>query len=108
MYFKVDGSMEKKWDAVTPAALKSLFVSGKYMSRWSRKGSAYPGTPGHVLLQLCHVYMGCERETGLCNDWKTNYTSDLQQFTNDNSDRHISGVFKFDVHGTVHRDIFLR
>jgi hypothetical protein len=34
-YFKVDGSMEKKWDTVTPADLKRLFVSGKYMSRWS-------------------------------------------------------------------------
>jgi hypothetical protein len=30
--------MEKKWDTVTPADLKRLFVSGKYMSRWSRKG----------------------------------------------------------------------
>jgi hypothetical protein len=29
--------MEKKWDTVTPADLKRLFVSGKYMSRWSRK-----------------------------------------------------------------------
>ena len=39
---------------------------------------------------------------------ENNYTNDLQQFTNDNSDRHIrSGVFKFDVHGAVHRDIFL-
>jgi len=34
-YFKVDGSMEKKWDTVTPADLKRLFVSGKYMSHWS-------------------------------------------------------------------------
>jgi hypothetical protein len=33
-----NGSMEKKWDTVTPADLKRLFVSGKYMSRWSRKG----------------------------------------------------------------------
>jgi hypothetical protein len=37
-YFKVDGSMEKMWDTVTPADLKRLFVSGTYMSRWSRKG----------------------------------------------------------------------
>jgi hypothetical protein len=37
-YFKVDGSKEKKWDAVIPADLKRLFVSGTYMSRWSRKG----------------------------------------------------------------------
>jgi hypothetical protein len=37
-YFKVDGSMEKKWDTVIPADLKRLFVSGTYMSRWSRKG----------------------------------------------------------------------
>jgi hypothetical protein len=36
-YFKVDGSMEKKWDTVIPAELKKLFVSGTYMSRWSRK-----------------------------------------------------------------------
>jgi len=33
--FKVDGSMEKKWDTVIPADLKRLFVSGTYMSRWS-------------------------------------------------------------------------
>jgi hypothetical protein len=26
-YFKVDGSMEKKWDTVIPANLKRLFVS---------------------------------------------------------------------------------
>jgi hypothetical protein len=26
-YFKVDGSMEKKWDTVIPADLKRLFVS---------------------------------------------------------------------------------
>jgi len=32
------GSMEKKWDTVIPADLKRLFVSGTYMSRWSRKG----------------------------------------------------------------------
>jgi hypothetical protein len=37
-YFKVDGRMEKKWDTVIPADLKRLFVSGTYMSRWSRKG----------------------------------------------------------------------
>jgi len=30
--------MEKKWDTVTPADLKKLFVSGAYMTRWSRKG----------------------------------------------------------------------
>jgi hypothetical protein len=34
--FKVDGSMEKKWDIVIPADLKRLFVSGTHMSRWSR------------------------------------------------------------------------
>jgi hypothetical protein len=34
-----DGSMEKKWDTVILADLKRLFVSGTYMSRWSRKGS---------------------------------------------------------------------
>jgi hypothetical protein len=38
IYFKVDGSMEKKWDTVIPTDLKRLFVSWKYMSRWSRKG----------------------------------------------------------------------
>jgi len=27
----------EKWDTVTPTDLKRLFVSGKYMSRWSRK-----------------------------------------------------------------------
>ena len=37
-YFKLDGSMEKKWDTVIPADLKRRFVSGTYMSRWSRKG----------------------------------------------------------------------
>jgi len=37
-YFRVDGSMEKKWDIVIPADLKKLFVSGAYMSLWSRKG----------------------------------------------------------------------
>jgi hypothetical protein len=38
-YFKVDGSMLKKWDTIIPADLKRLFVSGTYtsMSRWSRK-----------------------------------------------------------------------
>jgi len=30
--------MEKKWDTDIPVALKRLFVSGTYMSRWSRKG----------------------------------------------------------------------
>jgi hypothetical protein len=30
--------MEKKWDTVIPADLKSLFVSGTYMSCWSQKG----------------------------------------------------------------------
>jgi len=34
-YFKLDGSMEKKWDTVIPADLKRLFVSRMYMSRWS-------------------------------------------------------------------------
>jgi hypothetical protein len=38
LHFKVDGSMEKKWDTVNPADLKRLFVRGTYMSRWSRKG----------------------------------------------------------------------
>jgi hypothetical protein len=38
IYFKVDGSMEKKWDTVTLADLKRLFVSVVYMSRWSQKG----------------------------------------------------------------------
>jgi hypothetical protein len=28
----------KKWDTVTTADLKRLFVSGKYIPRWSRKG----------------------------------------------------------------------
>ena len=37
-YFKVNGSMEKKWDTVIPAGLKRLFVSGTYMSHWSWKG----------------------------------------------------------------------
>ena len=36
--FKVDDNMEKKWDAVIPADLKRLFISGTFMSRWSRKG----------------------------------------------------------------------
>jgi hypothetical protein len=35
---EVDGNMEKEWDTVIPAELKRLFVSGKYMSRLSRKG----------------------------------------------------------------------
>jgi len=30
--------MEKKWDTVSPADLKRLFLSRTYMSRWSRKG----------------------------------------------------------------------
>jgi hypothetical protein len=30
--------MEKKWDTVIPADLKKLYLNGKYMSRWSRKG----------------------------------------------------------------------
>jgi hypothetical protein len=34
-YFKVDGSMEKKWDSVIPADLKRRFVSGTYMFHWS-------------------------------------------------------------------------
>jgi len=37
-HFKVDGSMEKKWDTLIPSDLKRLFVNGAYMSRWSRKG----------------------------------------------------------------------
>jgi hypothetical protein len=40
-YFKVDGSMEEKWDTVIPADLKNLFVSGTYMSCWSRKGKIF-------------------------------------------------------------------
>jgi hypothetical protein len=28
----------KKWDIVIPVDLKRLFVSGKYVSRWSQKG----------------------------------------------------------------------
>jgi hypothetical protein len=30
-YFKVDSSMDKKWDTVVPADLKRLFVSGTDM-----------------------------------------------------------------------------
>jgi hypothetical protein len=30
-YFKVDGSVEKKWDTVIPADLKRLFLSGTYI-----------------------------------------------------------------------------
>jgi len=30
--------MEKKWDTVSPADLKRLFVSGTCISRWSWKG----------------------------------------------------------------------
>jgi hypothetical protein len=37
--------MEKKWDTVTPADLKRLFVSGTYMSHWSRKGYCSPSLP---------------------------------------------------------------
>jgi len=37
-YFKIDDSMEKNRDTVIPADLERLFVSGTYMSRWSRKG----------------------------------------------------------------------
>jgi hypothetical protein len=29
--------MEKKWDTVIPADLKRLFVSGSFMSRWSKR-----------------------------------------------------------------------
>ena len=28
----------ENWDTIIPADVKRLFVSGKYMSRWSRKG----------------------------------------------------------------------
>jgi hypothetical protein len=35
-YFKLVGSMEKKWDTVIPADLKRLYVNGTYISRWSR------------------------------------------------------------------------
>jgi len=31
--------MEKKWDTLIPVDLKRLFVSGKYIYRWSQKGS---------------------------------------------------------------------
>jgi hypothetical protein len=30
-YFKVDGSMEKKWDTVIPANLERLFISETYV-----------------------------------------------------------------------------
>jgi len=30
--------MEKKWDTITPVDLKRFFLSGAYMSHWSRKG----------------------------------------------------------------------
>jgi hypothetical protein len=33
-YFKVDGSMEKKWDTVVPEDLKTL-CKWAYMSCWS-------------------------------------------------------------------------
>jgi len=36
-YFKVDDSMEKKWDTLIPEDLKRLFLCGTYMSRWSWK-----------------------------------------------------------------------
>jgi len=36
--------MEKTRDAVIPADLKRLFLSGTYMSRWSRKGYVFSGT----------------------------------------------------------------
>jgi len=34
----VDGSMKKKWDTINPVDLKRRFVSGTFMSRWSRNG----------------------------------------------------------------------
>ena len=37
-YFKVDGSMEKKWDTVILADLKRLFVSGTYYVPLVTKG----------------------------------------------------------------------
>jgi hypothetical protein len=37
-YFKVDGSMEKKWDIFIPEDLQRFFVSGTFMTRWSRRG----------------------------------------------------------------------
>jgi hypothetical protein len=37
IHFKVDGSMEKKWDTVIPADLKRLFVSGSYVPHWSKR-----------------------------------------------------------------------
>jgi hypothetical protein len=37
-YFKADDSMEKKWDTVTPADLKRLFVSGRYYAPLVTKG----------------------------------------------------------------------
>jgi len=39
-YYEVAGSMENKWDTVIPVDSKRLFISGTYMSRWSRK--VYP------------------------------------------------------------------
>ena len=40
-YFKVDGSMDKKWDTVIPADLKRLFVRGNMyvplVTEWLRK-----------------------------------------------------------------------
>ena len=37
-YFKVDGSMEKKWDTVIPADVKRLFISETCMSPLVTKG----------------------------------------------------------------------
>jgi hypothetical protein len=36
-YFKVDGSMEEKWDTVIPDDFKKTPLSGTHMSRWSQK-----------------------------------------------------------------------
>jgi len=43
--------MEKKWDTVIPADLKRFFVSGTYMSRWSRKD--YQSTNDTVYTGKC-------------------------------------------------------
>jgi hypothetical protein len=45
----------KKWDTVIPADLKRLFVSGTYMSRWSRKGKGtqYQGCYSPGLPSIC-------------------------------------------------------
>jgi len=40
-YFKVDGSMEKKWDTVIPAELKRLFVSGAYTGCIKMSGAVW-------------------------------------------------------------------